>query len=113
MGKTPLRTPGGFPGAAGLPGTAKGKLCPACRDGLRLSWFGELSSLCVPIDIHVQGNPAGSVLGVGLRRWGFIFQILICVKLIIISGLSSLKQRGTDICGWDSHCPARAKQGID
>lgn len=59
----PLSTPGGFPSAAGLLGIVKEELCPACRDELRVSWFDEHISLCVPIGIHRQGNPAGSVLG--------------------------------------------------
>lgn len=95
----PLLMPRGSPGAAGLVGIAKGKPSPVRRDGLATSWFGKPVSLCVPVGIPAQRNPAGSVLGVGLGRWGFISQILICVKLIIISGLSSLNQRDAEVCG--------------
>jgi len=113
MEKMPLLTPGGFPGAARLVGIAKGKLSPSRKDGLGASRFGEPVSPCVLTGIRAQRNPACSMLGVGLRRWGFTSQILICVKLIIIPGLSSLNQRDADVCGCDPHCPARAKQPMD
>lgn len=44
----------------------------------------------------------------GLGRWGLISQILLCVKLIIIPGLSPLNQRDTDIWGRDPPRPAAA-----
>lgn len=44
----------------------------------------------------------------GLGRWGLISQLLLCVKLIIIPGLSPLNQRDTDIWGRDPHLPAAA-----
>lgn len=73
---------------AGLVGIAKGKLSPAHSDRLGASCFEEPISPCVPIGVCVKENLDSSVQGLG--RWEFISQILICVKLIIISAYPHL-----------------------
>lgn len=110
----PLLTPGGFPGMAGLVDITK----ESC--GLGASRFGEpyFPVLAIGIRAQAQGSclhksPSDSMLGVGLGRCGLVFQILICVKLIILPSLSSLNQQDADVCGWDPRCLARAKQCMD